>query len=159
MLTLKTTGLQAQTQITLEKVVNEWSFYSPSAEKIRLTYDNISMTHKKYLKGFLPLITININPVSFNHSLRLMQNSTDGSYSYVNDYSNTSNTGLTIQQKIGITGGVFSVSSNLNVLTEFSTRRNSFNTIPLSLNYSQQLIGGYYTYKKQKKIEQIKTLS
>ena len=77
MLTLKTTGLQAQTQITLEKVVNEWSFYSPSAEKIRLTYDNISMTHKKYLKGFLPLITININPVSFNHSLRLMQNSTD----------------------------------------------------------------------------------
>ena len=111
MLTLKTTGLQAQTQITLEKVVNEWSFYSPSAEKIRLTYDNISMTHKKYLKGFLPLITININPVSFNHSLRLMQNSTDGSYSYVNDYSNTSNTGLTIQQKIGITGGVFSVSS------------------------------------------------
>ena len=159
MLTLKTTGLQAQTQITLEKVVNEWSFYSPSAEKIRLTYDNISMTHKKYLKGFLPLITININPVSFNHSLRLMQNSTDGSYSYVNDYSNTSNTGLTIQQKIGITGGVFSVRSNLNVLTEFSTRRNSFNTIPLSLNYSQQLIGGYYTYKKQKKIEQIKTLN
>lgn len=33
MLTLKTTGLQAQTQITLEKVVNEWSFYSPSAER------------------------------------------------------------------------------------------------------------------------------
>lgn len=46
MLTLKTTGLQAQTQITLEKVVNEWGFHSPSAEKIRLTYDNISMTRK-----------------------------------------------------------------------------------------------------------------
>ncbi len=158
-LSLNMTGLWAQTQITLEKVVNEWSFHSPSAEKLRLAYENISLTHKNYLKGFLPSIAFNMNPVSFNHSLRLMQNPTDGSYSYVNDYSNTSNAGLTVQQKVGITGGVFSVSSNLSVLTEFSTRRNSFNTTPLALNYSQQLLGGYYTYKKLKKIEQTKILN
>lgn len=156
-LSLEITGLQAQTQVTLEKVVNEWSFHSPSAEKIRLTYENISLAHKNYLRGFLPSIALNMNPVSFNHSLRLMQNPTDGSYSYVNDYSNTSNAGLSVQQKIGVTGGIFSVSSNLSVLTEFSTRRNNFNTTPLSLNYSQQLLGGYYTYKKLKKIEQTKT--
>ncbi|MEY8685297.1 TolC family protein [Bacteroides sp. AN502(2024)] len=155
-LSLNMTGLWAQTQITLEKVVNEWSFHSPSAEKLRLAYENISLAHKNYLKGFLPSIAFNMNPVSFNHSLRLMQNPTDGSYSYVNDYSNTSNVGLTVQQRIGVTGGVFSVSSNLSVLTEFSTRRNNFNTTPLALNYSQQLWGGYYTYKKLKKIEQIK---
>ena len=153
------TGLQAQTQITLEKVVNEWSFYSPSAEKIKLTYENIILSYNNYLKEFLPSIAFNMNPVSFNHSLRLMQNTTDGSYSYVNDYSNTSNVGLTIQQKIGVTGGVFSVSSNLNVLTEFSTHRNNFNTTPLALNYSQQLLGGYYTYKKLKKIEHAKALN
>lgn len=39
MLSLEMTGLQAQTQVTLEKVVNEWSFHSPSAEKIRLAYE------------------------------------------------------------------------------------------------------------------------
>ncbi|MCR2005166.1 TolC family protein [Bacteroides acidifaciens] len=153
------TGLKAQSQVTLEKVVNEWSFHSPSAEKIRLAYDNIALAHENYLKGFLPSIAFNINPVSFNHSLRLMQSPTDGSYSYVNDYSNTSNAGLSIQQKVGITGGVFSVNSNLSVLTEFSTRRNSFNATPLSLSYSQQLLGGYYLYKKLKKIEQTKTLN
>lgn len=156
---LNMTGLWSQTQITLEKVVNEWSFHSPSAEKLRLTYENVSLAHKNYLKGFLPSIAFNMNPVSFNHSLRLMQNPTDGSYSYVNDYSNTSNAGLIVQQKIGVTGGVFSVSSNLSVLTEFSTRRNNFNTTPLALNYSQQLLGGYYTYKKLKKIEQTKILN
>lgn len=159
MLSLEMTGLQAQTQVTLEKVVNEWSFHSPSAEKTRLAYENVVLAHKNYLKGFLPSIAFNMNPVSFNHSLRLMQNPVDGSYSYVNDYSNTSNAGLTIQQKIGVTGGVFSVSSNLSVLTEFSTHRNNFNTTPLSLNYSQQLLGGYYTYKKLKKIEQTKALN
>ena len=130
-----------------------------SAEKIKLTYENIILSYNNYLKEFLPSIAFNMNPVSFNHSLRLMQNTTDGSYSYVNDYSNTSNVGLTIQQKIGVTGGVFSVSSNLNVLTEFSTHRNNFNTTPLALNYSQQLLGGYYTYKKLKKIEHAKALN
>lgn len=159
MFSLEIAGVQAQTRITLEKVVNEWSFHSPSAERLRLTYENTLLAHKNYLKGFLPSIAFNMNPVSFNHSLRLMQNPTDGSYSYVNDYSNTSNAGLAIQQKIGITGGVFSVSSNLSVLTEFSTHRNNFNTSPLSLNYSQQLLGGYYTYKKLKKIEQTKALN
>lgn len=158
-LSLNMAGLWSQTQITLEKVVNEWSFHSPSAEKIRLAYENIALAHKNYLKGFLPSIAFSMNPVSFNHSLRLMQNPTNGSYSYVNDYSNTSNAGLTIQQKIGVTGGVFSVSSNLSILTEFSTRRNNFNTTPLSLNYSQKLLGGYYTYKKLKKIEQTKILN
>ena len=48
------TGLKAQSQVTLEKVVNEWSFHSPSAEKIRLAYDNIALAHENYLKGFLP---------------------------------------------------------------------------------------------------------
>lgn len=149
-------GIWAQTSVTLEKVVNEWSLHSPSAEKVRLDYENTQLAHKNYLKGFLPSIALNLNPISFNHSLRLMQNPTDGGYSYVNDFSNTSNAGLTVQQKIGVTGGTFSVSSHLNVLTEFSTHRNSFNTTPFSLNYSQQLLGGYYMYKNLKKIEQIK---
>ena len=79
-------GIWAQTSVTLEKVVNEWSLHSPSAEKVRLDYENTQLAHKNYLKGFLPSIALNLNPISFNHSLRLMQNPTDGGYSYVNDF-------------------------------------------------------------------------
>ncbi len=153
------TGGRAQTQVTLEKVVNEWCLSAPSAEKAKLDYENVVLAHKNYLKGFLPSIAFQMNPITFNHSLRLMQNPTDGSYSYVNDYSNTSNAGLSVLQKIGVTGGVLSVNSNLSVLTEFSTGRHNFNTTPLSFNYSQQLLGGYYTYKKLKRIEQTKILN
>lgn len=153
------TALPAQTRITLQKVVNEWSLHSPSAEKIRLAYENSVLEHKNYLKGFLPSVALTMNPLTFNHSLRLMQNPTDGSYSYVNDYSNTSNAGLSIQQKIGVTGGVLSVNSSLSVLTELSTHRNSFNTTPFSLNYTQQLLGGYYAYRQLKKIESLKSVN
>lgn len=148
--------IQAQTTITLEKVVNEWSFASPMAQKTRLNYENTLLVHKNYLKSFLPSMSFILNPISFNHSLRLMQSPVDGSYSYVNDYSNSGNAGFTIQQKIGITGGTLSVSSNLNMLTEFSIHQNSFNTTPLAITYSQQLSGGYYTYKKRKSIERTK---
>ncbi|MBF0730371.1 TolC family protein [Bacteroides acidifaciens] len=150
------TQIQAQTVITLEKVVNEWSLASPTAQKAKLTFENTLLNHKNYLKEFLPSISFALNPISFNHSLRLMQSPEDGSYSYVNDYSNSSNTGVTLQQKIGPTGGTLFVSSNLNMLTEFSRRQYSFNTTPLTITYSQELFGGYHLYKKKRKLEQAK---
>lgn len=148
--------IQAQTVITLEKVVNEWSLASPIAIKAQLTLENTLLTHKNYLKEFFPSISFGLNPISFNHSLRLMQSPEDGSYSYVNDYSNNGNAGITLLQKIGITGGTLSISSNLNMLTEFSKRQYSFNTTPIAITYSQGLLGGYYTHKKRKRLEQAK---
>lgn len=148
--------IQAQTVITLEKVVNEWSLTSPIAQKAKLTFENAVLTHENYLKEFLPSMSFAFNPISFNHSLRLMQSPEDGSYSYVNDYSNSGNAGVILQQKIGVTGGTLAVSSHLNMLTEFSRSQYSFNTTPLTITYSQELLGGYYMYKKRRKLEQAK---
>lgn len=152
-------SMQAQEFITLDKVVNEWCFNSPTAEKIRLAHENTLLSFENYKKGFLPSVSFALNPVAFNRSLRLMQRPDDGSYSYVVDYSNSSNAGITVQQKIGMTGGVLSMNSNLNVLTEFSSQRNSFSTTPLSVNYSQQLFGGYYTYKKMRDMQRAKLVN
>lgn len=129
------------------------------AQKIKLAHENTLLGFENYKKGFLPSVSFSLNPVSFNRSLRLMQRPDDGSYSHVADYSNSSNAGITIQQKIGITGGVLSMNTNLSVLTEFSTQRNSFSTTPLSVNYSQQLVGGYYTYKKMRDMQRIKVIN
>lgn len=146
-------ALNAQTTLTLDKVVNEWCLHSPTAEKIKLSHENTLLAYENYRKGFLPSVGFSFNPVSFNRSQRLMQNPVDGSYSYVDDYSNTSNAGITVKQKVGIIGGTLSVNSNLSVLTEFSSERNNFSTTPVSVSYSQQLIGGYYVYKKNKALE------
>lgn len=140
-------------QISLEEVVNEWSLASPSAQKVKLSYENTILEFENYKKGFLPSIAFSLSPVSFNHSQKLMQNPTNGTYSYIEDYSNSSSTEIAIRQKVGIIGGELNVSSRLNYLREFSSNRDRFGTNPLSINYAQPFAGGFYNYKKQRRIQ------
>lgn len=140
-------------QISLEQVMNEWCLSSPSAQRIRLSYENTILEYENYKKNFLPSVALSLNPVNFNRSQKLMQNSTDGNYSYIEDYSNNSSTQIAIRQKIGITGGELNISSRLNYLREFSNHRDRFGSNPLSINYSQPFIGGLYNYKKQQGIQ------
>lgn len=140
-------------QISLEQVLNEWCLSSPSAKKIKLSYENTILEFENYKKDFLPSIAFSLNPVNFNHSQKLLQNAESGNYSYVEDYTNNSSTEIAIRQKIGITGGELSVSSRLNYLREFSNNRDRFGTNPLYINYSQPFVGGFYNYKKQRDIQ------
>lgn len=103
-------------QISLEQVLNEWCLSSPSAKKIKLSYENTLLAFDNYKKQFLPSIAFSLNPVHFNRSQKLMQNAESGNYSYVEDYTNSSSTEIAIRQKIGIIGGELSVSSRLNYL-------------------------------------------
>lgn len=140
-------------QISLEQVLNEWCLSSPSAQKIKLSYENTLLNFENYKKEFLPSVAFSLNPINFNHSQKLMQNSESGNYSYVEDYTNNSSTEIAIRQKIGIIGGELSVSSRLNYLREFSNNRDRFGTNPLYINYTQPFIGGFYSYKKQRGIQ------
>ena len=140
-------------QISLEQVLNEWCLSSPSAKKIKLSYENTLLAFDNYKKQFLPSIAFSLNPVNFNRSQKLMQNAESGNYSYVEDYTNSSSTEIAILQKIGIIGGELSVSSRLNYLREFSNNRDRFGTNPLYINYSQPFVGGFYNYKKQRDIQ------
>lgn len=140
-------------QISLEQVLNEWCLVSPSAQKIKLAHENSILEFENYKKGFLPSVAFSLNPINFNRSQKLMQNSESGNYSYVEDYSNNSSAEIAIRQKIGIIGGEFSISSQLNYLREFSNNRNRFGTNPLYINYSQPFLGGLYNYKRQRGIQ------
>lgn len=146
-------GQEIAGTVTLKEVINKLSLESPDAQVEKLNYHNALLQFENYKKGFLPSISLNLSPVSFNRSLRLLQNPTDGSYSYVEDYSNNSNVGITVRQKIGLTGGELNVSSSINYLNEFSSHRNSFSTMPFSIGYSQQLRGGGRQNRLEKEIE------
>ena len=69
------------------------------------------------------------------------------------DYSNISSAGVSVRQKIGITGGELNITSNINYLNEFSRKRNSFSTTPFSIGYTQQLWGGGKLYHLEKELE------
>lgn len=142
--------------ITLDEVVNVLSLKSSAAQIEKLNYQNEILQFENYKKSFLPSLSLNFNPINFNRSLRLLQQTSDGSYSYVEDYSNNSSAGVSIRQKVGITGGELNIGSNINYLNEFSRKRNSFSTTPFSIGYSQQFWGGGKQYRLEKEIEYAK---
>lgn len=134
--------LKAGTPITLEKAVNELALQCASAQVERLRLKNELLACENYKKSFLPALQLTTNLVEFNHSLKLLQNAPDGNYFNVEDYSTSSNAGMTIQQKIFHTGGTLALNSSISFLREHSGNRNNFTATPFYISYSQSFWGG-----------------
>lgn len=139
--------------IFIEHVLDELCFQSKEARKVHISLKNSLLTYENYKKSFLPTLAYTFSPLSFNRSIKSLQNPEDGVYTYLEDYMNSSSTGISITQKVGITGGSLSINSNLNMLSEFSTKRYSFSSNPFSISYNQELFGGYKDYTYTKRIE------
>lgn len=149
---LQTLFVQAQQRLTMEMVVNELALESPAAIQQKIQYNNKILTYINYKRNFLPSFAFNVSPLSFNHSIKSLQEATSGKYNYVEDFVNNTTVGIGIIQDVGITGGTLSLSSNINILSEFKEERTRFSTNILTLSYNQQLFGGYKNYQFQKKI-------
>ena len=144
---------QSQVRLSLSMVIDTLTMQSPAAQIQRLSFDNELLQFENYRKGFLPSVSISLSPVSFNRSIVKLQQATDGQYNYVEDYSSSSSAGISVQQKIPLTGGTLSANSNLNYLNELSQNRHSFSSTPFAFSYSQQLFGGGKTMRMEKTIE------
>lgn len=140
-------------KVTLDEVIDTLSLNSSAAKIENLYFKNDLLQFQNYKKSLLPSLSLNVNPVNFNRSLRVLQEPSDGSYSYVEDYSNNTSLGVSIRQKVGLTGGELNIGSNLNYLNEFSLKRQSFNTTPFTIGYTQQLWGGGKMHRLEKEIE------
>lgn len=145
--------VQCVAALSLSDAVGRYALHTSSAKALRLRFANQELEYDNYQKSFLPSVSIGLSPLSLNRSLRLLQNPSDGSYSYVQDYSNSSSTNVSISQKIGITGGSLSLNSSLSFLREFTSNRNSFNSSPLYLSYSQPLFGEAKLYRYDKALQ------
>jgi len=137
----------AKKTLTLGDAINFYTFSSPIVKSERLNFENEQMEYENYQKGFLPSLQLELNPVSFNRSMRLLQDPYSGNYSNVEDYSNTSSVSLSMSQKVGPTNGILTASSSLSLLREFSRDNNSFSSTPFYISYSQSLWGGNKQYK------------
>lgn len=138
--------------LTLEEALEKAVLTTIPVKRGRLEYENRLLECENYRKQYLPSLSLNISPFSFNHSMRILQDANTGAYSNVDNYSGDAGGGLSIRQKIGVTGGTLSMSSRLSYIRDFSRSTNSFSTSPFHVSYSQTLLGGYrrYRYEKEK---------
>lgn len=142
--------------IRLTQAVDSLSLHSPAAQLKHLDYTTRLLQSQNYRLSFLPALSLSLSPINFNRSLRLLQRPEDGSYRYIEDYSNNTSIGLSIRQKIRLTGGEINISSNLGILSEISLKRTSFSSTPFSIGYSQQLWGARHLAQLEDKIEHLR---
>ena len=142
--------------VSLQEAIEVHVYNTRYVREKCLAYENSLLEYDNFKKSLLPSVSFNLTPVSFNRSLRLLQNYTNGEYSNVEEFSNTSSGDLSISQKIAATGGVFSIGSSLNYLREFTSDNNSFCTSPMYFSYSQSLFGGWRNYLFERSISRLK---
>lgn len=146
----------AQCRLDLRDAINIHIYKTNNVQKAKLTYDNAQLEYANYQKSFLPSLSTNITPISFSHSMKLLQNYNNGEYTNVNENTNAINGSLAISQLIGPTNGTLTVASSINWLREFTSNNNSFSTSPLYISYSQQLMGGNKKYLYTQKLQKLK---
>lgn len=142
--------------VSLQEATEVHVYNTRYVQEKRLAYENSLLEYDNFKKSLLPSISLNLTPVSFNRSMRLLQNYNNGEYSNVEEYSNTSSGDLSISQVIAATGGLFSIGSSMNYLREFTSDNNSFSTSPMYISYSQSLFGGRRNFLYERSISRLK---
>lgn len=139
--------------LTFKDVVDRLALACPAAEVEHLNYASTLLEFENYKKSLLPSFSLNLSPLSFNRSMKLIQQATDGTYYNVDDYTFSTGIGVSVSQQVGFTGGTLSASTDLNYLNEISTSRENFSTTPFFLSYSQPLWGGGRSFRYGKELE------
>jgi hypothetical protein len=122
----------------------------------RLELENTLMEYDNFKKSYLPALSLNLTPVFFNHSMRLLQNYNTGEYRNVEEYSGQIIAGVSLTQKIPNTGGIFTICSTLSFLDEYTYDKHSFSSTPLCFSYTQPLLGGGKSQNFENAISELK---
>ncbi len=132
--------------LTLDQAIDSLIPATSKMRALRLNYENKKLEYENYRKEQLPAIRLGFSPFNFNRAIQRLQQPSDGSYAYVEDYASVSSLDFSVIQSLGPTGGTLTVGTSLAYLREFSDRRNSFNTRPFYVSLSQPLSGGWRTF-------------
>ncbi|MFC0878291.1 TolC family protein [Saccharicrinis sp. FJH2] len=96
--------------------------------------------YMEYLNLFRPTLSLNITPLYYNRSLQQVYDSEVEQLVYVDLHNLSSQAGLSVNQKIKLTGGTLSASSNINRYQKFGSINDlDFITVPFNINYSQNI--------------------
>lgn len=141
--------------LTYSEVLDLAKDQSPQAilakDKFRAAY----WQYRTYVAEFRPSLTLTGTVPEFSRMLKRYQNP-DGSISYIEENTNTTSLGLTLNQNIGLTGGQIFVRSNLERTDIFGDNSSTtYMGVPVSIGFSQPL-NSINKLKWNKRIEPLK---
>ncbi|HEX7585541.1 MAG TPA: TolC family protein [Prolixibacteraceae bacterium] len=153
--TLKSNAQNDNINLSLDEVVKIASQNSLDAFRYKNMYLASYWQFRYFKADKLPSLSMNTNPLDFNHSRERVYISETNEYKYVlSDYVN-SDMALQVNQKVGLTGGSLFLSSQLGMVKNLGGNQvTSYQATPISIGYSQSL-NGFNALRWESKIEPV----
>jgi len=150
-------GISAQQKVfTLEQTIAIASDSSLQAFVAKNLYLSSYWQYKSYQAARLPSLSLSTTPISYSNNFIKRYDSEQNIDVYRQQKSLYSSGNLALSQNIDLTGGTFSVNSQLGFMKNYGeSNYTQFSAIPISITYQQALFG-YNSFKWDKKIEPLK---
>ncbi|MDR1887747.1 MAG: TolC family protein [Prevotellaceae bacterium] len=146
---------QNNLEFTIDEVIELAKEQSPEGIQAKHSFRASYWQYRSYKAGFLPSLVFSATAPNFSRAMTAVQQG-DGTYLYRQDYSNRLSGALNIEQNVPLTGGQFSIGSNLSRTDIFGENGYvQYLSSPLSMTYSQSLFG-LNSLKWDKKIEPLR---
>ncbi|ADQ79701.1 outer membrane efflux protein [Paludibacter propionicigenes WB4] len=154
---ISTFSILAQTKVfTLEQTIAIASDSSLQAFVAKNLYLASYWQYKSYQAARLPSLSLITTPISYSNNFIKRYDSEQNIDVYRQQKSLYSSGNLALSQNIDLTGGTFSVNSQLGFMKNYGeSNYKQFSAIPISITYQQALFG-YNSFKWDKKIEPLK---
>jgi outer membrane protein TolC len=143
-------------KLTLQDAIDLASRQSIDAFRQKNMYLSSYWAFKNYRADKLPYLSIGSSPISYSNNIR--QDYDFLNQSWVNNQQKnlTSKASLQMAQNIGLTGGSFVVSSDLNMSKNFlGDKATTYTANQLNISYNQRL-NGFNSLRWRSKIEPLK---
>jgi len=155
--TLTGTKITAQTiTLSLEETITMATDSSLEAFRSKNMYLASYWEFRSYKAARLPSLTLNLIPTEYYRDITKRYDSEADIDVYRGQQSFYASGGLSLAQNFDLTGGTFSVNSNLGYIRNFGDNKyTQFTSVPINIGYYQQQIG-YNPFKWEKKIEPLR---
>ena len=126
-------------KLTLEEAIKIAHARSPQAQMVQLSFMSQYWSFRSYKAQLLPSLNLSGNLGNYNRSLVDVRDPETGRISYVANNTLSNDLSVYINQKIALTGGNVSLNTSLARLDQFSYDTKTYNSNPVTINYTQPL--------------------
>lgn len=125
--------------LRLDEAIGQAKRNSPDASNARHTFRSEYWSMRSYRANYLPSLWLNSSPY-YDRAINAVTQS-DGSVRFVEQNLLRANAQLTLSQNVSLTGGNIFIKSSVDRLEILDSRNVSWQTVPVTIGYSQSLFG------------------
>ncbi len=149
-------GQSENKTLTLDDAMQRALEKSPTAMAAKHRFKSSYWAYRTFKAEYLPQLRLNAQVPSLNRSIQRIQQD-DGTFVFRSSESMRTELGVSLNQKVGFTGGEFFIQSGLERLDLFMDDQTitSYLSTPIKIGFSQPIFG-FNAYKWDKEIEPLK---